>query len=146
VAGFSTFFWFLSAPDTRFGYGAFFTLAALLLVVGLLRLGFAEASRGVRAAAAWLLAAGLFFTAFAAILRMEGGAAPARASFISLPPPRVPSFEEKKTAQGVVIRVPSGDDRCFAVPLPCTPYLDERLRVVRGSGGRIRAFLPAVAP
>jgi hypothetical protein len=142
----STLFWFLSAPDIRFGYGALFVLAALPLALAL---------TGARAAA-WPLWArrrlavgtGVALLAFSAILlNREGEWRPV--ALVPPAPPR-PVVEERQTAAGETVRVPVRDDRCWDAPRPCTPFFDPRLAVDRDLRGRPRVFsllpLPAGAP
>jgi hypothetical protein len=139
----STLFWFLSAPDIRFGYGALFLLAALPLAVALPRWELAAWTIRVRTRLA--AAAGVALLALSALLlRREGEWHP---STLAPPAPPHPVLEKRLTVQGESVWVPAGDDRCWAAPVPCTPYFREDLVVRRDSMGRISRFsLPASVP
>jgi len=132
----STLFWFWSAPDPRFGYGALFVLAALPLSVALPRLGLAAWPRRVRMALAGMLGAGLIAAGGAFLL---AGAA-FRPRFLSPPALPEPTVEGERTLEGDMVYVPVGDNRCWSAPLPCTPYFRRELLVLRDAAGRVRAF------
>ncbi len=136
----STLFWFWSAPDPRFGYGALYVLAALPLSAALPRLGLAEWPRRVRMALAGALGFGLA-GAGGVFLLAGAGFKPT----LLVPPalPR-PAVEERRTLEGERVNVPVGDNRCWDAPLPCTPYFRRDLVIERDGAGRPRAF--AFAP
>lgn len=132
----STLFWFVSAPDIRFGYGALFVLAALPLVLALPETKAATWPARVRGRLAG--AAGVALLVLSGILLgREGEWHPA--AFVP-PPPPVPVVEERRTDEGEIVRVPVRDDRCWDVARPCTPYFDPRLLVDRDLSGRPRVF------
>ena len=136
----STLFWFVSAPDIRFGYGALFLLAALPLALALPRTE--AAAWSIRSRTRLAVAASAAVLAFSAVqLRREGEWRPA--ALVPPAPPR-PLLEERRTVEGEALWVPVGNDRCWAAPIPCTPYFRKELVVRRDSTGRIRGFsLPA---
>jgi hypothetical protein len=44
------------------------------------------------------------------------------------------SLVERRTASGLSVYTPVTGDQCFDSPLPCTPYLNENLRLERENG------------
>jgi len=143
IASASTVYWFVGAPDPRFGYGALFVLAALPLAAALPRLGWAGWSVGARAALAGLMGAGLAASGLAFFVTGPGFRAEA---VVPAPLPR-PIVTPLHTSAGETIRKPDGDNRCWATPVPCTPYFSEGLVVTRDAAGRIRGFsFPASVP
>jgi len=145
AAAASTLFWFWSAPDPRFGYGALFVLAALPLAVALPRFGLADVSLRMRRIAASLAAAGVALAGLLFVI-VGSGVRPS-----ALVPPGVPrpAVKELRTDEGEKVFVPVTDDRCWGAPRPCTPYFDPRLAVDRDPRGRPRVFslspLPAAS-
>jgi hypothetical protein len=132
----STLFWFLAAPDIRFGYGALFVLAALPLALALPETSVATWAIRLRSQIAF--AAGVALLAFSAfLLRREGEWRPA--AFVPPAPPR-PVLEEQRTGDGETVRIPVADDRCWDAPRPCTPYFDPALVIERDAAGRPRVF------
>jgi hypothetical protein len=143
IASASTVYWFVGAPDPRFGYGALFVLAALPLALALPRLGWTGWSAGARAALAGLMGAGLAAAGLAFFL---GGPGLRAGALVPAPLPR-PAVTPHRTSAGETVRKPDGDDRCWATPVPCTPYFQESLVVTRDAAGRIRGFsFPASVP
>jgi hypothetical protein len=143
IVGSSTVYWFLGAPDPRFGYGALFVLSALPLAAALPRLGWPRWSVGARTALAGLMGAGLAAAGLAFYL---GGPGLRAGTLVPAPLPR-PVVTPHRTSAGETVRKPDGDDRCWATPVPCTPYFSESLVVSRDAAGRIRGFsYPASLP
>jgi hypothetical protein len=145
AAAASTLFWFWSAPDPRFGYGALFVLAALPLALALPRFGLADVSLRTRRIAAGLSAASLLLAGVLFVI-VGSGVRPS-----ALVPPAVshPAVKELRTHEGESVFVPTVDDRCWDAPRPCTPYFEPRLVIDRDPRGRPRVFslspLPAAA-
>ncbi len=134
-------FWFVTAPDPRFGYGALFVLAALPFVAACARPSGA-ATRAEQRAAAVLLGLAL---AAALGVRVRRAVQDPVGSHPLLSPPRVivPENMVRRSAAGEPVFMParpSVDDRCGAAPLPCTPDLDPELVVERRADGRFLAF------
>jgi len=136
AAAASTLFWFLSAPDPRFGYGALYVLALLPLAAALPRLGYGAWPAAVRTVLAVAFAFG-FAGAGAAFLVMGAGFRP---TALVSPAPPSPAVEERRTDEGETVRVPVTDDRCWSAPLPCTPHFRRDLLVERDDAGRARVF------
>ncbi len=132
----STLFWFVSAPDIRFGYGALFVLATLPLAMALPRLGLADVSLRIRRIAAGLAAS---CVAVAGLLYVIVGSG-VRPSLLVPPGALRPPVKVLRTDEGESVFVPVTDDRCFDAPRPCTPYLDPRLVIDRDLRGRPRVF------
>ncbi len=135
AAAASTLFWFFSAPDPRFGYGALFVLSALPLAVTLPSFGLGDVSLRIRTITAGLVAAGVALAGLAFVITGSG----VRPS--ALVPPGVPRpvVKELRTLEGESVFVPAGDG-CWDAPRPCTPYFNPRLVVDRDLRGRPRVF------
>jgi hypothetical protein len=133
VAGASVAFWFLSAPDPRFGLGPLYALGLAPLLFGVSAGAPVPEGRGVRVAvAAVLLAASL---ALGVVLShqerigMTFGLPPLRRHVLRWPPiPRLQVLE--RTNGAVRVNVPDAGECCWAEPIPCAPEaeLDPRLR------------------
>jgi hypothetical protein len=132
----STLFWFWTAPDPRFGYGALYVLAALPLASALPRLGLAGWPPRVRITVAGIFGAGLAGAGAAFLL----GGAGFRAALLAPPKLPDPEVREERTVGGDVVFVPARDNRCWNGPRPCTPYFRRDLVILRDADGRIRAF------
>ncbi len=145
AAAASTLFWFWSAPDPRFGYGALFVLAALPLAVALSRFGLADVSLRQRRIAVSLAAAGVSLAGF---LFVTAGPGVRPSLFVPPSVPR-PAVKEARTREGERVFVPLTDDRCWDAPRPCTPLFDPALTIDRDLRGQPRVFslspLPTVA-
>ena len=140
----STLFWFWSAPDPRFGYGALFVLAALPLAVALPRLGLPDVSLRTRRIAAGVAAVGVALAGLVYVIAGSG----VRPSAVVPPGVPHPVVKELRTLGGESVFVPVRDG-CWDAPRPCTPSFDPRLVVDRDLQGRPRVFslapLPAAA-
>jgi len=112
-------FWFLEAPDPRFGLGFLIGIPAfvfaLAVEVSLQRQGARQARRLLAATLAVLVVwAGL---SESRRLHRERGAI-ASYSWSQIPVPRLRSMT---TSGGVTIRLPVKGDQCWDEPTPCTP-------------------------
>ncbi|MFI5181978.1 MAG: LIC_10190 family membrane protein [Thermoanaerobaculia bacterium] len=138
----STLFWFSSAPDPRFGYGALFVLAALPLAAAIPRFTAAEIPLRLRWISAGLAAAALALSGVDFVVSGSG----VRPSLVVPPEARRPLSKELRTNDGETVFVPVMD-ACWDVPRPCTPYLDPALVIERDGSGRPRVFwLPPPSP
>lgn len=115
-------FWFLMAPDPRFAGAACWILAAGATVL------VAEQTRRPPAGMDYLLcfAFFLFVAPFAGI----GNLLPRSAPGAFLPLPRA-AVVEQVTASGLKVLTPREGDRCWRMPLPCTPNFRRDLRLRR---------------
>ncbi len=131
-AALSSAFWFLTAPDMRFGLGALHALALAPAALALGGLAWAKVPPQARVAAALapaVLAAGL-------MLALDGQER--SGTTFNLPPWRPPVLEwpvmpeermvRVRTRAGVMLFAPERGERCWSAPLPCTPEPDEALR------------------
>jgi len=123
-------YWFVTAPDVRFGASSFWVFWALAVAA----LGSRFRLAGVLSCVlpmVWMLLA--WTPAFARV------GTPAWGKTVQAGP--MPTVE-KIIAGGVKIRVPTpeGDDRCGNVHVPCTPYLQPQLKVEK-RGGRYLKFV-----
>ncbi len=133
VAG--SVFWWLSAPDPRFGLAYLVPLATLPLAVALALPAGAppgppRAFRAV-AAAVGLLALG---TAVTLPGTPEVAERPTFPLVVTQWPGTIPApLRVETSARGYRSYVPDKGDQCWAAPLPCTPELRPDLRAVDGT-------------
>ena len=139
--------WFVLAPDPRFALGTLYGLAMLPFSAAVLRIPgwpFPRRQAVAAALAGALLVAGSVLAVATARIRKGKVHSP---GWLVPPPPSPGEVATRRTASGVEIRLPVGDDRCFDAPLPCTPFFRSSLSTTRDSGGRIRSFaLPPDEP
>ena len=117
LAGASLLFWFLSAPDMRFGRALFWVWAG---VGGSLLLSRPRLPAAAAGLAAGLLAAGTLLSMSVPLTprrpaswRGVGRAAPRPTAAVTIPNGQVPPL---------VVQVPLKGDQCGDSPLPATPY------------------------
>lgn len=122
-------YWFVTAPDLRFGASSFWVFWALAVAA----LG--SRVRSANLLSCWLPAVWMVFAWFPAFYRT--GTPNVVKTVQAAPMPTV----EKTLPGGVKIKVPAveGGDWCGNVHLPCTPYFQPNLKVKR-SGGRYLKF------
>ncbi len=123
-----TAFWFMTAPDPRYGYGYLFALACLTFSIGVASLPRAQSGL-IRTLLAW-----------AALIPLITVGDFSRFQLLDLP--RLGSGPNlvDKTIQGIPIYVAVGDQRILDGPLPSTPYFRGSLWTKRDSNGRILEF------
>ncbi len=112
-------YWFLSAPDLRFGTFSFWILWGLIVGVLATRLN-------LPARPSFALILLWFAYSYSAAFKPVG-----LPNLIKSPQAQSLNVRTKVTKQGVVINVPAtaGDDRCGNAPVPCTPYFQDHLAV-----------------
>jgi hypothetical protein len=140
-------YWFLTAPDRRFGYGYVWSLLLLGLGVLLVRSGREPALRWRAQLRRTLpaVAVGAVIVAAVGLGAIDLGRQGAVVTRVLLRWPPVPAAQvaDSLTTEGAVIHVVVTPDLfCQASPFPCTPDFEPRLRVVRDSRGWYRMFLP----
>ena len=108
-------FWFLSAPDTRFGQG--YILAAAILG-GAVTLAACFGQPRLVSYAPILLAAALGIFVLSA-----GYYGRIQIDYLGWVLPDAPAYEYKDN-RGYRIFVPKGGNQCWTHPIPCTPYYD----------------------
>lgn len=126
VAALGTALWFFSAPDPRFALGYLYALALLPIAFAAARAG-AAARTAVRAAMVALVLAASAYVLHATDSFVVANAVRRFVPVAGWPPLPVAPVAARITAGGYRASVPLRDDRCWAVPIPCTPELDERL-------------------
>ncbi len=146
-------FWFVLAPDPRFGWGFLLPLAVLLadgVARALRRAGPGPVASGRIAAlpAAALLA--VFVVQAWQIYSWEPRTFATAARQVLLPADYPsPSALREETVGGLRVQVPFPNDRCWYHPFPCAPTPDPRLEL-RGrtlaDGFRLRAAAPPAPP
>jgi hypothetical protein len=117
TGGIGLAFWFLTAPDPRFGIG-FLTVTPALLLAWAAARWLPEGGLARRAWAGNTLAA-LVFTFAAVFIAIFGLSAVAAAS--SWPEIPVAVVQDEALGPGFHANVPVGTDQCWAAPLPCAP-------------------------
>ncbi|MEM6285380.1 MAG: hypothetical protein AAF787_24535, partial [Chloroflexota bacterium] len=133
----SVVFWFLTAPDPRFVVSSFWLLAIYVMVFSLNSL---EKHRSV---------AILFMVILLAATQLRHYRWISPDPDTGFYPAQVIEVTQVETDTGLVINVPQtrinsqnpmADDRCFASPIPCTPYPDPALRL-RGENDMRHGFV-----
>lgn len=123
----SLVFWFVSAPEYRFVGAVFWIIGlglTLLVVEGLaLRLGGGPPHVVVQLAVVALV------LLFAAPVRPPLLLVGFSRSPDGLPPLPTPPYTSVTTTSGLSLHVPVGTNQCWALPLPCTPYVRPELRL-----------------
>jgi len=118
-------FWFVTAPDPRFGRSLFWML---LLSGGLLFLASLEnlvRRRTYRTAALGVCA--IISAPFFAYVIVNGTQRITRISTSGWHPIPVQRVVARRTSSGLLVYVPEGDERCWDSALPCTPYFNSHL-------------------
>jgi hypothetical protein len=131
--------WFAAAPDPRFGSVFLWTFASIALAVTLdgARMRHRLAAAAVTVAVVIITMTGLVSEDPKAFLKRHG-------ANLGLHPTPTATLKEFRTESGLVVLVPSGDDRAWQAPIPSTPYPHANLRLRRagdlGSGFRVDPF------
>jgi hypothetical protein len=130
-----TAFWFLMAPDPRFGWGSIYSAAAIPVALVLSQVGPLRI-RGVAVVLAIAICiAPLFRDRFVPESKFK-----AAALMPQIPPQK---WTTKLTAQGEPINIPEDGKTAWDTPLVGTPYFESHLTIVRGGSGAIREiYLP----
>jgi hypothetical protein len=131
-------FWFITAPDPRFGR-AFFWMVSI--ASGLVFLDSVQAlvdPRGYRIATIALFVA--INAPFLAYGVAKGGPRLARISLAGWQHVRSARLETRQTTSGLTVYVPANDQLCWDSPIPCTPYFNPDL-ALRVNGSIERGFV-----
>ena len=129
IAG--TAFWFLAAPDPRFGLGMIFSVVALPAAVVVSQIGWLR----YRSVTVTLLAA----LCVAPLIRQQLVPTTAAGAMYRTQWDRV-TWTTRKTEEGERIHIPGDGKTAWDTPLPGTPYFSPQLRVVQGPSGKIKEF------
>ncbi len=138
-------FWFLTAPDLRFGLASLWSLALISLSIGLWRLHQASQlfeSRFSRACLVWGLLGVLAIYSISARADSEFDLANlAQKELVNWPKIQSTKVIAKPTTEGIDIVVPESSkvDQCWAAALPCTPYWAD-LVIEKDEAGHVRSF------
>ena len=126
-------FWFITAPQPRFGFGYIFSIPALPVAIGLSGCTIPAITKRLRqaAVAAAILILLLFFRIDRHILK---------ASLLRWPAIPTANLVARHTTDGTTIWKPLNNDRAWNAPLPATPELNPQLRCDIDTAGRIRRF------
>ena len=128
-------FWFVTAPDPRFGYGYLLSFVLLVLCFGLTEIGFSRLDGKWRA----VVFAGVLLALFA---RAGTEITPSIRTGHLTGWPQIPEVRlvHMETTEGVRIYAPAEGDQCWAAPLPCTPNPDLKLRTKPSEAGLPKMF------
>jgi hypothetical protein len=116
-------YWFLSAPDPRFGLG--FLIATPLL--GATALLYPALVRRQKVWLRWAPRVAAPFVAICLILSLNRAIVDVWSSANWPKIPRV-SLVDRVSKSGVSVSMPAKGEQCWDAPPPCTPYLDRRIR------------------
>lgn len=149
VSAAGTGYWFLTAPDTRFGVGYFWSPGLATLALGLSELTQPNTRtqspvwRIGRAVCISLIVVAAAAGVLANIgLRIRGiTIVPQDAYTIDIP---APAYQSSVTVDGTAVNVPKEGDQCWAISIPCAPYFEPGLRASRASNGQFTAFFAAI--
>jgi hypothetical protein len=142
VIGAGLGFWFLKAPDFRFGYA--FTVLLYLLALSLLLVRLLASYRwGKYVMGAFVGLILLFYlrplqvigTTYAYLLKAGEGLVIVEPG----PAPELP-METFQTPEGLMLYKATSNDQCWNTPLPCTPFYDIGLRLRKPSQGLAGGF------
>lgn len=126
-------FWFLTAPELRFGMVYVLVLSFTFLACGVVAAG-RNLLHSVWIRSCLALAVGCLVL----VKSLPYASRPTNLW-------RFPSFKQAslsihETAEGVPVAVPRDGDQCWRATLPCTPLIRDGLRIVRSPSGRYRLF------
>jgi hypothetical protein len=125
---FGLLYWFLTAPDPRYGYGYLFALACLALAIGIDSLFATKQNLG------------RILVCCTALVPLVTVTDISHFHLRDLPQMEVGRSSLHYTEQGTVIYVAEGDQRILGGPLPSTPYFRPTLLTRRNAQGRIVQF------
>jgi len=121
-------YWFLTAPDPRYGYGYLFAIAALVLSMGFASL------LGDRPKLAVIVVASSALIPIVTITDIS------HFHLLGSPPMGKGRSSAKNTEQGTTVYVAEGDQRILNAQLPSTPYFRPGLLTQFDAQGRIVQF------
>ncbi len=128
IAFLGVLFWFFQAPDLRFGLGSILVLALLPMAYALQKLFPALVLHPRWTKLPWALT-GYFLIHSLYILKEI----PLKPGEFSSPWPNVAHSanpQQTKNWENILIHSPEkGDDRCWLLPIPCTPYVDPQITI-----------------
>jgi hypothetical protein len=134
-------FWFVTAPDIRFGSGYIWTAALLFFSFGIFHLLHEQETRIQNLAYAFIFAMLVGLTSVAFIrIAMNNFTLPLSINWIL--PAQSPKVEtHQKVISEISIHYPQKSDLlCWGEPLPCTPELHPNLRIKTDDNGQFEMF------
>ncbi len=123
-------FWFFSAPEPRFGYGYLFSFSSLLWSYGLYNL-FAE-----KKITDLLMKSVLFLFFFLLIFNNNLSLK----QIFKTTKIKNARYEKNTTNQSDIVFSPKSGDQCFDAPLPCTPYFNKDLKIIKDKNNNFKMF------
>jgi hypothetical protein len=126
-------FWFVAAPEWRFGFGYFWALAILLLSIGLT----AGARRFLPSRLNKpILALGMAITLVSVTMVSVNWERVQSVGPSSWPFIDSPNIKTNKTNEEISVLSPGFLNQCWNTDLPCTPYFNPKLSMVLDGRGR----------
>ena len=123
-------FWFLSAPEPRFGYGYLFSFSGVLLGYGVYNLFTNQKINATLLKTSLMIFLLLLF--FRSCLSLKQISNTKKIQKIK--------YAKNITLESNIIYSPKSGDQCFNTPLPCTPYFNKNLKIVFDKNNQFRMF------
>lgn len=134
-------YWFLSAPELRFGVSWFWASGILALSMGLSRATAFRQGFVLQLPAVLLVAAALLSVANVGISYIQRAGWPYQSLYLAVPFYPEEQYTSRKTTQGVTVYMPAdGGAWCWWETLPCTPYFDASITMGRGKDYRLFVY------
>lgn len=141
VSGF--IFWFITAPNFRFGEGYWLGIGTLIFSAGIVKVYQSYALTAYnRTLVVVCFIAAFFYAQGPGLINHEELYTHRQEIFLSWPAVPTANTTETHTKQGVSILIPVDDGSCWDSPLPCTPSnsFNENLQVTTAPSGVITQF------
>ena len=126
-------YWFITAPDLRFGYGFLFSLVLLMFSFGFYHINVAFINWNIKKI--FLLLILIFFLFRTVPLIINTNSINRSFSTNWLPMVSI-EVEERKTKEGSTIYVPAEGDQSWYGPLPITPNFNPEIKILYDDNGK----------
>jgi hypothetical protein len=123
-------YWFVTAPEPRFGYGYIFCFAALIFCIG-----FESIRRSARTTKMLLFASVILLVTLSGYFQQLN-----HIRWLGWPSIKADAVVARQIPGGPSVYVPKVADQIWVSPLPSTPYPDPSLRCEMDERGRFRQF------
>ncbi len=127
---FGCLFWFFSAPELRFGYGYLFSFSSLLWSYGFYNLFTTKKITDLLLKSALLIFS--FLLIFNNNLSLK--------QMFKTNKIKNARYEKNVTNQSDIVFSPKSGDQCFDAPLPCTPYFNKNLKIIKDKNNNFKMF------
>lgn len=139
-------YWFVTAPDLRFGQGFIWSLVLLVFSSGVFRVWNAYRLFGRKQEKASLLLSAvtvIVLARFASITFFEPPRPGMMYSWPEVPTVPADKVQAQTTKEGVLLFTPGSGGQCWNHDIPCAPSVDPNLEVLSDDFGQPRLFKPA---